>query len=227
MINREIKIKICGITCDEDIIFLNRYHPDYAGFIFAESRRLLTPEKAADLVGRLDSSIKKVGVFVNAPIRVVAETVAIVGLDVVQLHGDETGEYLHELRQRLNLPNLNRTNDVIEIWKGIRVRDESSLRLLDAINPDRYLLDSWGDSSYGGSGKSFDWNLLEGGGNDTWHRLADRLVLAGGLNPGNVNEATRRIRPFAVDVSSGVETEGRKDEFRIRDFIYQVRKTAT
>lgn len=205
------KIKICGMTCERDIEILNRCLPDYAGFVFAESRRRLTPEAAGRLAGQLASSVGRVGIFVNAAREELLEAVDAAGLGAVQLHGDETPEEIERLRGRLK--------SGVEIWKAIRVRDARSLKEIDRFAADRYLLDAYADGSYGGAGKSFNWAWAEAAGAKAC------IILAGGLNPSNVAEGVRLVRPFAVDVSSGVETGAHKDESKVRDFINAVRGT--
>jgi phosphoribosylanthranilate isomerase len=206
-----VRIKICGITREKDVEILNRYLPDYAGFIFAESRRRLTPEAAGRLSGMLADPIRKAGVFVNAAQEDLLAAVAAAGLDAVQLHGDETPEYVERLKCRLK-PG-------IEVWKGIRVKDANAVNVLGAYTADRYLLDAYAEGSYGGGGRSFDWKYAEAAG------AYGCIILAGGLNPANVAEAIRAVRPFAVDVSSGVESAGGgKDETKIREFINAVKE---
>lgn len=205
-----VRVKICGITAEKDVEILNRYLPDYAGFVFAKSRRQLTAEQAGRLGAKLADSIKKVGVFVNAVQDEIIEAVSVARLDAVQLHGDETREYLDQLRYRLG--------EGIEIWKAIRVKDDGSLNGLDVYSADRYLLDAFADNSYGGSGKIFDWKYAEAAGTRRC------ILLAGGLNPDNVAAAIKTAKPFAVDVSSGVESDGSKDETKVRYFMNAVKE---
>lgn len=204
------RVKICGITCENDIEILNRYMPEYAGFVFAKSKRQITAEQAGRLVEKMSGSIRRVGVFVNAVQEDILGAVAAAGLDAVQLHGDETPEDVERLRFRLD--------SGIKIWKAIRVRDADSINLLDGYSADCFLLDTYVKDSYGGAGKSFDWKYAETVGT---HRC---IFLAGGLNPDNVAEAIRTVKPFGVDVSSGVESDGSKDETKIRDFINAVKE---
>ena len=234
------KVKICGVMCENDIIYLNKYLPDFAGFIFAESRRRLTPEAAYRLAEKLDGSVKRVGVFVNAAPEAVEAAAGTAGLDVVQLHGNESDEYIGRLRRRLK--------PKIEIWKVVRVKDANSLYDIGQYNSDRIVLDAFMEGSFGGAGKRFDWGLaekyvsrecekkqwcammregtkgMEGTGCMGCAGSCGCMILAGGLEPDNIEEAIRTVKPFAVDVSSGVETDGKKDEVKIRDFIDRVRK---
>jgi len=207
-----IKIKICGITHRIEIEYLNKYLPDYAGFVFAKSKRRVTAEEAADLAANLSGHIKKAGVFVDMEPEDVVRITAQVGLDVLQLHGSEGEEYICALRRMLK-PD-------IEIWKAIRVSADFTAPdfLIPLEGVDRILLDSYVPGCPGGSGKVFDWTLA---------RRFDSsvpIVLAGGLNPENVRQAINMVRPFAVDVSSGVEGDGIKDEYKLKAFIETVRQ---
>lgn len=198
-----MEIKICGIRREEDIEIVNKYKPDYIGFIFAKSKRKVTPARAARLSEMLTGDTKTVGVFVNAPHEEIQSTVKLAGLDVVQLHGDEDEEYIKNL-------------DVdCEIWKAIRVRDGADIPDIDGA--DRLLLDKYTDKEYGGSGKTFDWSSVGTVNTDK------PIILAGGLNKNNVNNGIKIFRPVCVDVSSSVETDGFKDEKKIKEFINAVR----
>jgi phosphoribosylanthranilate isomerase len=206
------RIKICGITHPIEIEYLNRYLPDYAGFVFAESRRRVTAEKAAALSSNLSGHIKKAGVFVDMNPDNVAKIAEQVGLDVLQLHGSEDEEYIRSLRRMLK-PGT-------EIWKAIRVSADfaASDFSIPLERIDRIVLDSYVPGCPGGSGKSFDWSLALHFGSPL------PIVLAGGLNPDNVRQAINMVRPFAVDVSSGVEGDGIKDEYKLKAFINAVRQ---
>jgi len=228
-----VKIKICGIRREEDVRCVNTHLPDYVGFVFAKSRRQVSPLEAKMLAGSLNASIKKAGVFVNEEASKIAEIVAECGLDVVQLHGDETPEYIVDLR--LKLGRLNQKGrpllasgppepekaapfgPKVEIWKAVRVKDKSSLDKLKNYEADKFLLDAYSEGNYGGTGETFDWSLA------VEAKKYGSIVLAGGLNSQNIKEAVSIVKPCVVDVSSGVETDGRKDEAKIRDFINMAR----
>jgi phosphoribosylanthranilate isomerase len=205
------KIKICGITNKIEIDFLNQCLPDYAGFVFAKSRRQVTPEQASELGSRLSFAIRKAGVFVDEDAEQVAAVAGKAGLDVVQLHGNENKAYIERLRPLLRAD--------MEIWKALRI-DENHMPLpevLDQMDIDRLLLDTYVPGSKGGTGKCFDWSLAA--------RLGGRLpiVLAGGLNPENVGKAIQQVSPYAVDTSSGVESEGMKSEQKLHAFMEAAR----
>lgn len=196
-------IKICGIRRFEDIDIVNKYKPDYIGFIFAKSKRQITPEFAAELAERLDKSIKTVGVFVNSPVCEVERASKIAGLSAVQLHGDENEKYIKSL-------SLNS-----EIWKAVRLKDGDDIPNFDGA--DRILLDKFKDNEYGGSGEAFDWSCVG-------EIKTDKpIILAGGLTSSNVKTGIGIFNPWGVDVSSGVETNGFKDAEKISKFINIIR----
>lgn len=231
------RVKICGITSKTEIEFINRYLPDYIGFIFAESKRRVTPEKAADLAAGLSPAIGKVGVFVDMEPEAVADIAALAGLDALQLHGSENARYIWELR-RLLKPGT-------EIWKSIRMGGNepgSHLYLHSTTKPnynapasrnaflpeperiipsdaDRLILDTYVADSSGGTGRTFDWGLAQ----QLRKQTLLPFILAGGLHPGNVRQAIDQVSPYAVDTSSGVEGDGIKDEEKVRNFIATVR----
>ena len=201
-----ISVKVCGLTRPEDIDAVNRFAPDYVGFVFAPSRRQVSPETARSLIRGLAEGILPVGVFVNEVPQRVAFIAAMCGLRVIQLHGDEDSETQDEVRRLTGR----------EVWKAVRVKDRGSLLEMAGGRADRYLLDAYHPEQRGGCGQTFDWSLLK-------EIPSEKIVLAGGLMPENVAQAVRDIQPYGVDVSSGVETDGRKDPEKIKEFIRIVR----
>lgn len=194
-------VKICGLRRPEDVEAVNAVHPDMAGFVFyGPSSRHVTRETARMLSSMLDPSIRRVGVFVDEDPLVIAGLVDDGIIDTIQLHGVEDGRYIHGLRHLTDAP----------IIKSFIVRDRSDVEAAAACDADYILLDAGK-----GSGRAFDWSLLDGMGRD--------YILSGGLNPSNVDEAAGRLRPFGVDVSSGVETDGMKDSCKISEFVTKVR----
>lgn len=189
-------VKICGITTSEAAEAAAAAGADFIGFVFAASRRKITPESAKMIARSLSSSVKTVGVFVNETVEQMVNIAEYVGLDYLQLHGDE-GEAVSK-----QLPR--------PVIKAFSVKDKSIKNIMN-YPCDYYLIDSPG----GGTGKSFDWKLL-----DKFNLDASKLILAGGLNPENVQEAIRVVKPAGVDVSSGVETNGAKDIKKIKQFIH-------
>ncbi len=202
-----VKVKVCGLTRPEDVSAVNECHPDWAGFVFAPSRRQVTAERAAALIAVLAPGIVPVGVFVDVPVDEVAQTALQCGLGAVQLHGGEDGAALAALRARL--PGS------VAIWKAVRVRGGEDIARAAALGADLLLLDAWSADAAGGTGQVFDWRLAAG--------LEVPFLLAGGLHPGNVAEAIAAVRPYGVDVSSGVESDGRKDREKIVAFVQRAR----
>lgn len=191
------KVKICGIKTKEEIEIINRYPLDYIGFIFAPSKRQVSIEKAEQLRKQVKKDIKVVGVFVNESLEKVNKAISRCNLEVVQLHGDETVDYC----QKVNAP----------VWKSIRVKDEDSLIMINQYSQvvERILLDTYSEQAKGGTGKTFDWQIVRG--------ISDKqaIVLAGGLTSENILEAIKVVKPQVVDLNSGVETNLIKDEVKI------------
>ncbi len=193
------QIKICGLRTMADIALVNETYVDYAGFVFAPSKRRVTPEEARGLVKALDPRIKAIGVFVNTPPEEVNRIAEYCDLHIAQLHGEETPEACCHI----SLP----------VWKAITVKNAQSLHDADAYNDVAGVLL---DGAMAGSGTVFDWRLVEG---FAGRRLT---ILAGGLNAENVLLAIKRIRPQVVDVSTGVEHNGVKNKEKLWDFIRSV-----
>ena len=196
------KIKLCGMKSALDIEYANELKPEYVGFIFfPKSRRYVTPEKAAELRPRLDSSIISVGVFVDEDIDTIADIVKAGTIGAVQLHGNEDDDYIAKLREKTDVT-------IVEAFKVKTVEDIEASKKSTA---DFILLDSGA-----GSGKTFEHGLIQN---------VDRpFFLAGGLYPENVVEAINKYEPYAVDVSSSLETAGFKDKQKMTAFVKAVRK---
>lgn len=201
-------IKICGIRRLQDISYLNEFLPDYAGFVFAPSKRQVTAEQAAQLVSHLHPSIQRVGVFVNESVETIQQIASAVGLNVIQLHGDEASKQIRQLKRELAH---------CEIWKAVRVKDRAAVLEAAALPADRLLLDAYREGVYGGTGQTISWDLLE------QISLPIPFFLAGGLSSENIEQAIRRVNPTGVDVSGGVETDGYKNRERIAEIIRIVR----
>ncbi len=203
-----VKVKICGIKTLQDVEFVNRQKPDFTGFVFYPlSKRDVSLITARSLKAKLNKKIKSIGVFVNAPPEEVAAAAELGIINMVQLHGDETNAYIAELRKICTLP----------IIKAVRVRGEADIKKAAFYNCDYFLFDTYSTASYGGTGRQFDTQLLKG------VKINKPYFLAGGLNAGNVRSALKGLKPYAVDVSGGVETGGSKDEIKIKNFIKQVK----
>jgi phosphoribosylanthranilate isomerase len=199
-----VKVKICGITTREDALMAVEAGADALGFVFYPlSPRHISPEDAAGIIRDLPPFAQTVGLFVDQDISVVNETADMCGLDLIQLHGDESPEYCESVRRR--------------VIKAFRVKDISILDSLVRFRVAGCLLDAWSPAAPGGTGQTFNWGIAAEA-----VKRGHRIVLAGGLTPDNVAEAVRRVNPCAVDVSSGVESSpGRKDADKIRKFIIQ------
>ncbi len=201
-----IKVKICGLTNVPDARAAAEAGADLIGLMFYErSARHVSLDLAAEIASALPPFITRVGVFVNPTEELVAEAIARCGLNMVQFHGDEPPEFC--------------TQFGVMSMKAFRVRDSASLQALPRYRTDAWLLDAFTPGQLGGTGERFDWDLAVQAG-----KLGRPIFLAGGLTPENVAEAVRRVRPFAVDVSSGVESApGKKDEAKVRAFIAAAR----
>lgn len=200
------KIKFCGLSRPCEIEVANELKPDYIGFVFApKSRRYVTYEKAAELKSQLSSEIQAVGVFVNEPPQNVAALLENGIIDLAQLHGDEDESYLTQLQNLTDKP-------IIKAFRMGTANDTISIReTAEQSTADYILLDSGA-----GTGTVFDWKLAK--------EIKRPYFLAGGLDIYNAAEAVRALHPFAVDVSSGIETDGAKDKKKMAAFIAAVRK---
>lgn len=192
----ETKIKICGLSRPCDIEYVNEAKPDYCGFIinFPKSIRNVSPETVSELVKELSPDITPVGVFVNEPQETILKLIAQGTITHIQLHGQEDGAYIRELRER-----ADREIMIIKAWK---VRKTEDVKAAQESPADLVLLDNGT-----GTGQTFDWSLIRG---------IDRpFLLAGGLTPENIPDAITQLHPFGLDISSGVETEKKKDPQKI------------
>ena len=195
-------IKMCGLSQKRDIQAVNEIKPEYIGFVFwAKSKRYISPEKALEFKQMLDENIKAVGVFVDESIEKVAELLENGVIDLAQLHGSETEDYIHKLREMTNKP----------VIQAFRIRSSVDVERAVKSYADMILLDAGM-----GDGKIFDWSLIQD--------ITRPYFLAGGLNCENIAEAVRKIKPYAVDVSSGIETDGLKDIKKMTAFAMAVRK---
>jgi phosphoribosylanthranilate isomerase len=203
-----VRVKICGVMTSEIAAVAAAAGADAIGLVFAPSRRRVTIEQASAIVAELPPFVAAVGVFVDMPADEVETTARGLPLDAVQLHGDEPPEMCSLLRRQ-----------GIRVIKALRVGDRVDEDLLGRYRQaSAVMLDTKVDGPAGGSGRAFDWEAARG--------LSDRfpLILSGGLTPDNVGRALDIVRPYGVDVSSGVETDGRKSPEKIRQFIERVRQ---
>lgn len=196
------KIKLCGLKRPQDIQAVNELLPDYIGFVFApKSRRYVHPDRAEELRRMLSPGIIPVGVFVNETPETVAALLDRGIIDIAQLHGKEDAAYIRRLRQLTKKPLI----------QAFRIDTPADVATAQASLADYVLL----DSGTGGTGTSFDWSLLQ--------NIQRPYFLAGGLTPENVGGAVETLHPYAVDVSSGIETDGAKDKEKMTQFVRAVR----
>ena len=200
-----MEIKICGITNMEDAVMAFAYGADALGFIFYEkSPRYVSPETAMSIIQNLPDEISKVGVFVNHDIHAVREIYEFCGLDLIQLHGDESPDYCREFPQSI-------------LIKAISPMNEADLGIVNRYDVKAVIIDARESGLYGGTGKKSNWELAA--------KLKEMhlLVLSGGLNPGNILQAIKTVSPHAVDVNSGVElSPGKKDPKKVQSMIETV-----
>ncbi len=199
--NLRTRLKICGITNATDAIMVSNLGADAIGFVFAESKRKITPERAREIIRTLPPFITTVGIFMDAELTDVNNITEYSSLDVVQLHGDENPEYCAKMNRK--------------VIKGILVTEndtkESLIKKMNAYSASAFILDPGR-----GSGKIFNWDIARG--------IEKPLIIAGGLTPENVGQVIRDLNPYGVDVSSGVEKNyGEKDEKKVKKFIEEVR----
>ena len=225
-----MKIKICGLSREQDIDYVNEARPDYCGFVFAESKRQVSPARAAGLKRRLAAGVTAAGVFVNAPIGEIAALYRDGVINIAQLHGDESGEYIARLKEAggdtpipviqviksISLNSNHGVHGVRKIFNSLSLKNSklSAGQQYSVVNSsgDYYLIDSGS-----GSGETFDWNLLKS------LDIDKPWFLAGGINLSNIGRAMA-INPYGIDISSGAETDGVKDREKILQLTAAVRK---
>ena len=199
-----VKVKICGITSYEDARVAIEAGADALGFVFYDkSPRCINPVRAAGIISKLPPFIQTVGLFVNEDTAQVNWTADYCGIDVVQFHGDETPEDCLEVKRR-----------VIKAFRIQKIISIDPLEKYQDYQVAGYLLDAWSPDAYGGTGRTFNWELAQAA------KQYGPVILAGGLTPENIAEAIRVVNPYGVDVSSGVESSlGKKDPEKVREFI--------
>jgi phosphoribosylanthranilate isomerase len=200
-------VKICGITNAGDARAAVDAGADAVGLIFADSPRRVSLEEARRISIALPENIIRVGVFVDEEPAEIVRIFREVGLDLAQLHGDETPEAVSALRE-----------DGVKVMKALRVRDAASLEALDGYGADLFLLDTYSERVRGGTGERFDWEVAKSA------RGRDNIVVSGGLGPENVSEAVEFFEPYGVDASSSLEDgPGKKNVERVRRFVLAAR----
>ncbi|ABX44191.1 phosphoribosylanthranilate isomerase [Lachnoclostridium phytofermentans] len=210
-----MKTKICGLKSLREIEIVNKYAPNYVGFVFAGVKRKIDEEVASLLRRELSSEIQAVGVFVNESIERIAKMCEKNTIQLVQLHGDEDRDYINALKLEVGAPIIK------------AVRAQSVEQILEALTLpcDYFLYDTYSEHSYGGEGKRFDETILtevykESSNNEFKKYLQKPYFIAGGLTAQNVRLLDSRLEPYGVDVSSGVESMGQKDEEKVKEFLF-------
>ncbi|MCA1623509.1 MAG: phosphoribosylanthranilate isomerase [Acidobacteria bacterium] len=204
------KVKICGITNLQDALLSVKFGADALGFNFyPKSSRYILPEKAREIINPLPKEVLKVGVFVNESLDKIIDTAETARLDAIQLHGEETPEFVREMKTKVNL----------EIIKAFRVSESFSPEEVLQYEADAALLDAYSPKEYGGTGETFDWEIAK-----KVQEIFPKMYLAGGLSIENIREAIEYVRPFAIDACSLIEREkGIKDSQKVRDFIFAIK----
>lgn len=207
-------VKICGLKSAETLQLLTDLEVDYAGFVFAESKRRITPVEAGTILRQVPNGPKVVGVFVNPTLEELEDTLSQARLDVIQLHGQERPDFCQRASERFG----------VTVWKAIPVSSEEQIvAQLEqyASIVDAFLFDTHDPQLAGGTGKRFSWEQIP-----LLRKQAGRIpsFIAGGINERNITELLCNYQPFAIDVSSGVETDGEKDHEKIKRFLQRVRE---
>lgn len=208
-----VKIKICGIRRIEDVYYVNQYLPDYIGFVFADTRRKVSLETATMLAKELDPRIKRVGVYVRQEIGLLTESLVSGTVDYLQLHGDEDAAYEEALLESLLQQGIDDPQE--RCIKAFRIRGAEDFKKIGETKCRWLLLDTYSQTLPGGTGEHFNWDLIQG--------IDREFFLAGGISVDNIERAVGEVKPYAVDVSSSLETDGVKDKEKIRVFMEKVR----
>ena len=205
MANLQIKVKICGMTQLKDALFAVEQGVDAVGFIFyKKSPRAVTMKTVREIITKLPPLVDTVGVFVNESAERLNKIADYCGLDLVQLHGEESPAFCRKIHRR--------------VIKAFRIKDLQSIKQLEKFPVSGFLLDTFSDDLHGGTGKNFDWNLALPA------KKMGPVILAGGLTPHNILQAVRQVHPYGVDVCSGVEkSPGIKDLGKVRAFLKNIR----
>lgn len=210
------KVKICGLKTLADVDIVNRYLPEYVGFVFAKTRRFVPDEQALMMRKRLDRRIQSVGVFVDEPIEHVVRLCDMGVINIVQLHGDEKDIYIQQIKEKTDT----------SVIKAVRVQSAKQVAECMSTEANFILFDTYKKGMPGGTGERFSLDILKEG----FAKLHERnrnikpYFLAGGLDSSNVVQAICQTDCYAVDVSTGVETDGAKDEIKIKRFLDCVRR---
>lgn len=203
----EVKVKLCGMMREIDIDYANQAKPDYVGFVFANTRRCITKEQAKIFRDKLNADILAVGVFVNEDVNIVGELLRENIIDMAQLHGEENREYIAKLKEISNKP----------IIKAIKVQDKEDIERVNDLNVECLLFDTYKKGVLGGTGETFNWDILRE------VKVNKPFFLAGGLSIHNVEEAMAKVFPYGLDLSSGIETDGYKDKEKMMEVVRRIK----
>lgn len=197
-----ISVKFCGMRRPQDIEYANECRPDYVGFILSDGfKRTVSKKDFLALEKGLDKNIKKVGVFVNERPHNILELAP--HLDVIQLHGDENEDYIKNLRKAFSG----------EIWKAVRAKSPEDIERYSPVHIDKLLIDSYSEDSVGGTGKRIDTEVVRNA------KIEKPFFIAGGITAENIGEIIRDTKPYGIDVSSGIETDGVKDLQKMKQIM--------
>lgn len=197
-------VKFCGMRRIEDIEYANQCRPDYAGFILSDGfKRSVDFGTFCELDTYFDRDIKRVGVFVNEPLENILHCAYNETLDVIQLHGDEDGEYIQSLREIFSG----------EIWKAVRAKCPDDIESADRMSCDKLVIDSYSENAYGGTGKRVNTEIVKNA------KFTKPFFIAGGITEENISEIIKAVTPYGVDLSSGIETDGLKDLNKMKNII--------
>ncbi len=197
-------IKVCGLRRIEDAAIINRFPVSFAGFVFAKSKRQIDINTAVEIKKHLRKDIKTVGVFADMMLSEVRYITDLTGIDIVQLHSDESSWYCGNFKDKT-------------VWKSIAVKDESSLKAAEKYNVNGFLLDAYDRGARGGTGKVFKWDLAAD------FAKTHYTILAGGISPENIAAAIEAVHPQVIDLSSSLETDGFKDYNKVKALFDAVR----
>ena len=199
-------IKFCGITNIEDALYAAELNAWAVGFVFAKSPRKVPEDTVKKIVGKLPPYVSRVGVFVNEDVKNIERIAKSCKLDMAQLHGDESPEFCNEVKK------------FTKVIKAFRIKDEDGLKILKDYDVTLYLLDTYHSHLRGGIGKTFNWDLAVKA-----REFGKDIILAGGLSPENIVQAVEKVKPYAVDISTGVEkSPGKKDKKKMKEIISKI-----
>lgn len=207
------KVKVCGIRSLDDVAIINGCKPDYIGYVFAPSKRQISLSTATSLSKNVSDGIKKVGVFVDQPVELITKAFSCGAIDFAQLHGNENADYERSLFNALAKIGIN--SPELRCIKAFRIRNNADIEKTNLSLCPTLLLDAYSQSAAGGTGEKFDWTLIK--------NINKPFFLAGGINADNAESAINSVHPFALDASSSLETNCKKDREKVYEFVRRIR----